>query len=148
MCVLCFSGRESVLQLHPPEDLTAGCSAQGQKSSTLTHLLSFLPCSPLTRSVCLQDDGLSITDMSSLQAPLDIPIPDPPSPEDEVRPAPSTAAPKIAFRYPHTWIKYFPGLDLAAVQTPECLCEIFRSDRDCNSKKRLQVHSVMMITFC
>ncbi|XP_026219640.1 proteasome activator complex subunit 2 [Anabas testudineus] len=31
----------------------------------------------------LRDDVLSITDMSSLQAPLDIPIPDPPSPEDE-----------------------------------------------------------------
>lgn len=35
---------------------------------------------------CFQDDALSITDMTSLQAPLDIPIPDPPSPEDEVRP--------------------------------------------------------------
>lgn len=34
---------------------------------------------------CFQDDAFSITDMSALQAPLDIPIPDPPSPEDEVR---------------------------------------------------------------
>lgn len=34
---------------------------------------------------CFQDDVLSISDMSSLQAPLDIPIPEPPPPEDEVR---------------------------------------------------------------
>ncbi|KAM3860510.1 proteasome activator complex subunit 2 [Diretmus argenteus] len=31
----------------------------------------------------LKEDALSITDMSSLQAPLDIPIPDPPVPEEE-----------------------------------------------------------------
>lgn len=31
----------------------------------------------------LKDEALSITDMSSLHAPLDIPIPDPPAPEDE-----------------------------------------------------------------
>lgn len=32
-----------------------------------------------------QNEAFSVTDMSLLQAPLDIPIPDPPSPEDEVR---------------------------------------------------------------
>uniref|UniRef100_A0A672SPP8 Proteasome activator complex subunit 2 n=1 Tax=Sinocyclocheilus grahami TaxID=75366 RepID=A0A672SPP8_SINGR len=32
----------------------------------------------------LKGDGFSITDLSSLHAPLDIPIPDPPAPEDEV----------------------------------------------------------------
>uniref|UniRef100_A0A9J8AS33 Proteasome activator complex subunit 2 n=2 Tax=Cyprinus carpio TaxID=7962 RepID=A0A9J8AS33_CYPCA len=34
----------------------------------------------------LKGDDLSITDLSSLHAPLDIPIPDPPAPEDEVAP--------------------------------------------------------------
>lgn len=48
-------------------------------------------CSSLL-SLCLsfiwlfcQDEGFSITETASLRAPLDIPIPDPPSPEDEVR---------------------------------------------------------------
>uniref|UniRef100_A0A8C2C4S5 Proteasome activator complex subunit 2 n=1 Tax=Cyprinus carpio TaxID=7962 RepID=A0A8C2C4S5_CYPCA len=34
----------------------------------------------------LKGDEFSITDLSSLHAPLDIPIPDPPAPEDEVAP--------------------------------------------------------------
>uniref|UniRef100_A0A671MXY9 Proteasome activator complex subunit 2 n=1 Tax=Sinocyclocheilus anshuiensis TaxID=1608454 RepID=A0A671MXY9_9TELE len=34
----------------------------------------------------LKGDDFSITDLSSLHAPLDIPIPDPPAPEDEVAP--------------------------------------------------------------
>lgn len=33
---------------------------------------------------CIQGDELSISDLQSLHAPLDIPIPDPPAPEDEV----------------------------------------------------------------
>lgn len=35
---------------------------------------------------CFQDESFRVTDMNSLKAPLDIPIPDPPAPEDEVRP--------------------------------------------------------------
>uniref|UniRef100_A0A2I4BSP7 Proteasome activator complex subunit 2 n=1 Tax=Austrofundulus limnaeus TaxID=52670 RepID=A0A2I4BSP7_AUSLI len=44
---------------------------------------SFIPQKIFQLDALLRDDALSITDMSSLQAPLDIPIPDPPSPEDE-----------------------------------------------------------------
>lgn len=53
--------------------------------------LTWENCSSLL-SLCLsfiwlfcQDEGFSITETASLRAPLDIPIPDPPSPEDEVR---------------------------------------------------------------
>lgn len=52
------------------------------------HIIFFLFLT-LSCRLCFQDDALSITDLSSLKALLDIPIPDPPSPEDEVRPAPS-----------------------------------------------------------
>ncbi|KAK2859830.1 hypothetical protein Q5P01_004450 [Channa striata] len=44
---------------------------------------TYIPLKILQLDALLRDDVLSITDMSSLQAPLDIPIPDPPSPEDE-----------------------------------------------------------------
>ncbi|PWA18160.1 hypothetical protein CCH79_00003956 [Gambusia affinis] len=44
---------------------------------------SFIPVKIIRLDALLRDDALSITDMSSLQAPLDIPIPDPPAPEDE-----------------------------------------------------------------
>ncbi|XP_035985691.1 proteasome activator complex subunit 2-like [Fundulus heteroclitus] len=44
---------------------------------------SFIPLKIIQLDALLRDDALSITDMSSLQAPLDIPIPDPPAPEDE-----------------------------------------------------------------
>ncbi|XP_037612476.1 proteasome activator complex subunit 2 isoform X1 [Sebastes umbrosus] len=43
----------------------------------------YIPRKIVLLDALLKDDALSITDMSSLQAPLDIPIPDPPSPEDE-----------------------------------------------------------------
>ena len=33
--------------------------------------------------LCFQEDVLSITDMTSLHTPLDIPIPEPPNPEEE-----------------------------------------------------------------
>lgn len=53
--------------------------------------LTWENCSSLL-SLCLsfiwlfcQDEVFSITETASLRAPLDIPIPDPPSPEDEVR---------------------------------------------------------------
>uniref|UniRef100_A0A4W5KQM9 Proteasome activator complex subunit 2 n=1 Tax=Hucho hucho TaxID=62062 RepID=A0A4W5KQM9_9TELE len=38
---------------------------------------------PLSFPSLFQEKDLSITDLSTLQAPLDIPIPDPPTPEDE-----------------------------------------------------------------
>uniref|UniRef100_A0A3P9QGS1 Proteasome activator complex subunit 2 n=1 Tax=Poecilia reticulata TaxID=8081 RepID=A0A3P9QGS1_POERE len=44
---------------------------------------SFIPMKIIKLDAFLRDDALSITDMSSLQAPLDIPVPDPPAPEDE-----------------------------------------------------------------
>ncbi|MED6238148.1 hypothetical protein ATANTOWER_010476 [Ataeniobius toweri] len=44
---------------------------------------SFIPLKIIQLDALLRDDALSITDMSSLHAPLDIPIPDPPAPEDE-----------------------------------------------------------------
>ncbi|XP_061568939.1 proteasome activator complex subunit 2 [Cololabis saira] len=44
---------------------------------------NLIPVKIIQLDALLKDDALSITDMSSLQAPLDIPIPDPPSPEDE-----------------------------------------------------------------
>uniref|UniRef100_A0A665WSG5 Proteasome activator complex subunit 2 n=1 Tax=Echeneis naucrates TaxID=173247 RepID=A0A665WSG5_ECHNA len=43
----------------------------------------YIPVKILALDALLRHDDLSITNMSSLQAPLDIPIPDPPSPEDE-----------------------------------------------------------------
>ncbi|XP_037550221.1 proteasome activator complex subunit 2 [Nematolebias whitei] len=52
-----------------------------QEAETL--LSSVVPQKMILLDSLLRDDALSITDMSSLQAPLDIPIPDPPSPEDE-----------------------------------------------------------------
>lgn len=39
---------------------------------------------PLTIS-SVQEDSLNVTDLTSLRAPLDIPIPDPPPKDDEVR---------------------------------------------------------------
>uniref|UniRef100_A0A3P9QGV2 Proteasome activator complex subunit 2 n=1 Tax=Poecilia reticulata TaxID=8081 RepID=A0A3P9QGV2_POERE len=45
---------------------------------------SFIPMKIIKLDAFLRDDALSITDMSSLQAPLDIPVPDPPAPEDEL----------------------------------------------------------------
>lgn len=33
----------------------------------------------------VQEDSLNVTDLTSLRAPLDIPIPDPPPKDDEVR---------------------------------------------------------------
>ena len=33
----------------------------------------------------VQEDSLNMTDLTSLRAPLDIPIPDPPPKDDEVR---------------------------------------------------------------
>ncbi|XP_077409983.1 proteasome activator complex subunit 2 isoform X1 [Vanacampus margaritifer] len=42
---------------------------------------TFIPSKILQMDVLLQD--VSVTDMSSLKAPLDIPIPDPPVPDDE-----------------------------------------------------------------
>ncbi|CAN9506076.1 unnamed protein product [Ophioblennius macclurei] len=42
-----------------------------------------IPLKIIQLDALLKDEALSITDMSSLRAPLDIPIPDPPAPEDE-----------------------------------------------------------------
>lgn len=42
-----------------------------------------IPLKIVQLDALLRDDALSLTDMTSLQAPLDIPIPDPPAPEDE-----------------------------------------------------------------
>uniref|UniRef100_A0A672GYC9 Proteasome activator complex subunit 2 n=1 Tax=Salarias fasciatus TaxID=181472 RepID=A0A672GYC9_SALFA len=42
-----------------------------------------IPLKIIQLDALLKDEALSITDMSSLHAPLDIPIPDPPAPEDE-----------------------------------------------------------------
>lgn len=39
---------------------------------------------PLTVS-SVQEDSLNVADLTSLRAPLDIPIPDPPPKDDEVR---------------------------------------------------------------
>lgn len=39
---------------------------------------------PLTMS-SMQEDSFNVTDLNSLRAPLDIPIPDPPPKDDEVR---------------------------------------------------------------
>uniref|UniRef100_A0A8C9X623 Proteasome activator complex subunit 2 n=1 Tax=Sander lucioperca TaxID=283035 RepID=A0A8C9X623_SANLU len=44
---------------------------------------NYIPQKIVQLDALLMDDALSITDMSSLQAPLDIPIPDPPAPEEE-----------------------------------------------------------------
>uniref|UniRef100_A0A3Q1BUX6 Proteasome activator complex subunit 2 n=1 Tax=Amphiprion ocellaris TaxID=80972 RepID=A0A3Q1BUX6_AMPOC len=46
---------------------------------------SFIPQKIVKLDNLLKDEALNIKDMSSLHAPLDIPIPDPPAPEDEVR---------------------------------------------------------------
>lgn len=42
-----------------------------------------IPLKILKLDALLRDGALGVTDLSSIQAPLDIPIPDPPSPEDE-----------------------------------------------------------------
>lgn len=52
-----------------------------QEAETLFS--SLIPQKIIQLDALLRDDAFNITDMSSLQAPLDIPIPDPPSPEDE-----------------------------------------------------------------
>uniref|UniRef100_A0A8C6PBR2 Proteasome activator complex subunit 2 n=1 Tax=Nothobranchius furzeri TaxID=105023 RepID=A0A8C6PBR2_NOTFU len=57
------------------------CQSLYQEAENLFS--SFVPQKIIQLDALLRDDALSITDMSSLQAPLDIPIPDPPSPEDE-----------------------------------------------------------------
>uniref|UniRef100_A0A3P8SHF8 Proteasome activator complex subunit 2 n=1 Tax=Amphiprion percula TaxID=161767 RepID=A0A3P8SHF8_AMPPE len=44
---------------------------------------SFIPQKIVKLDNLLKDEALNIKDMSSLHAPLDIPIPDPPAPEDE-----------------------------------------------------------------
>ncbi|KAK1885135.1 Proteasome activator complex subunit 2 [Dissostichus eleginoides] len=44
---------------------------------------NYIPVKIAQLDALQRDDALSITDMSSLKAPLDIPIPDPPSPEEE-----------------------------------------------------------------
>uniref|UniRef100_A0A3Q3MQ18 Proteasome activator complex subunit 2 n=2 Tax=Labrus bergylta TaxID=56723 RepID=A0A3Q3MQ18_9LABR len=44
---------------------------------------SYIPQKVTLMDALLRDDAFSITDMTSLQAPLDIPIPDPPSQDDE-----------------------------------------------------------------
>ncbi|KAJ8010880.1 hypothetical protein DPEC_G00079740 [Dallia pectoralis] len=44
---------------------------------------NYIPSKIIKLDNLLKEDDLSITDMSTLQAPLDIPIPDPPSLEDE-----------------------------------------------------------------
>lgn len=92
LCVCVFPGRNSLLWLHPSEDHKAGLSAQGEAFYWQPLWpLTWENCSSLL-SLCLsfiwlfcQDEGFSITETASLRAPLDIPIPDPPSPEDEVR---------------------------------------------------------------
>ncbi|KAH0509673.1 Proteasome activator complex subunit 2 [Microtus ochrogaster] len=47
-------------------------------------LTTFLPQKILSLSQLLQEDFLNVTDLSSLRAPLDIPIPDPPPKDDEM----------------------------------------------------------------
>lgn len=44
---------------------------------------NLIPQKIMKLDAMLRDEAFSITDMSLLQAPLDIPIPDPPSPEEE-----------------------------------------------------------------
>ncbi|XP_045897998.1 proteasome activator complex subunit 2 isoform X1 [Micropterus dolomieu] len=44
---------------------------------------NYIPLKIVQLDALLRDDALSITDMTSLHAPLDIPIPDPPSTEEE-----------------------------------------------------------------
>lgn len=81
------AGREAVFGPHPAEDREAGRSAEGQQVFLVSPELRRRCRSLLltSASLCSQDDVLSIRDMSSLKAPLEIPIPDPPTPEDEVR---------------------------------------------------------------
>ncbi|NP_001290963.1 proteasome activator complex subunit 2 [Esox lucius] len=44
---------------------------------------NYIPSKIIKLDNLLKEDDLSITDMSTLQAPLEIPIPEPPSPEEE-----------------------------------------------------------------
>nr|ACO09193.1 Proteasome activator complex subunit 2 [Osmerus mordax] len=44
---------------------------------------NYIPLKIVHLDNLLKEDALSITDLSSLQAPLDIPIPEPPTPEEE-----------------------------------------------------------------
>ncbi|XP_047424634.1 proteasome activator complex subunit 2 [Mugil cephalus] len=44
---------------------------------------NYIPLKIIQLDALLRNESFSITDMSSLQAPLDIPIPDPPTPEEE-----------------------------------------------------------------
>ncbi|XP_071760469.1 proteasome activator complex subunit 2 [Centroberyx gerrardi] len=44
---------------------------------------NYIPLKIMLLDGLLKEDALSITDLSSLQAPLEIPIPDPPAPEEE-----------------------------------------------------------------
>eukprot|EP00069_Balaena_mysticetus_P003849 bmy_16974T0 len=47
-------------------------------------LYRFLPQKIIYLNQLLQEDSLNVTDMTSLRAPLDIPIPDPPPKDDEM----------------------------------------------------------------
>nr|AAC53296.1 proteasome activator PA28 beta subunit [Mus musculus] len=47
-------------------------------------LCTFLPRKIISLSQLLQEDSLNVADLSSLRAPLDIPIPDPPPKDDEM----------------------------------------------------------------
>uniref|UniRef100_A0A452FUU6 Proteasome activator complex subunit 2 n=1 Tax=Capra hircus TaxID=9925 RepID=A0A452FUU6_CAPHI len=48
-------------------------------------LYRFLPQKIIYLNQLLQEDSFNVTDLNSLRAPLDIPIPDPPPKDDEVR---------------------------------------------------------------
>uniref|UniRef100_A0A3B4UAC8 Proteasome activator complex subunit 2 n=1 Tax=Seriola dumerili TaxID=41447 RepID=A0A3B4UAC8_SERDU len=68
-------------------------SASAVKAESLFS--KYIPLKIIQLDALLRDDALSLSDKSSLQAPLDIPIPDPPSPEDDF--SFSSAAPKCGF---------------------------------------------------
>lgn len=73
-CVLKIS-RESATQV---ENFRQSLFQEAQ-----TLFSSLIPQKIIQLDALLRDDAFNVSDMSSLQAPLDIPIPDPPSPEDE-----------------------------------------------------------------
>uniref|UniRef100_A0A8D1G7K6 Proteasome activator complex subunit 2 n=1 Tax=Sus scrofa TaxID=9823 RepID=A0A8D1G7K6_PIG len=56
----------------------------GRPGRAEEFLYRFLPQKIIYLSQLLQEDSLNVTDLTSLRAPLDIPIPDPPPKDDEM----------------------------------------------------------------